>query len=331
MALNYDSVAAIARESYIPKLADNVMTSSFLFQDLKANPDTFQGGTKIIQPLRYARHRGGSYAEWDLMDVRPKETRTAAVFDWKHIYANISISKQQELEVSGKEAVLNLLQVETEGAEETLIDLCSTSAFNDGTNTVDPHGLRKIVAIDRSLGGIDSTTYTWWDAVTAAAVDSDYTTTNLTETNLTNPSSPYFILKVMRRIWNRCTNNNKQPDTTYMSEGMFNVYEAVLQPYAVYNREPTGRIKMAADGGFQVLEYKGEPVLLEKYCPAGFFFFIRSEYLNMYLHEKDSFNMGDFQKPVNQQAMIAQVTVTMQFGTSNARYLGIVQGASAIG
>lgn len=159
MALDYDSVAAIAREKYIPKLADNVMTSSFLFQDLKSKPTVFQGGTQITQPLRYARHRGGSYAEWDLLDVRPKETRTAAVYDWKQLYANISISKQQELKVSGKEAVLNLIEVETQGAEETLIDLCSTAAFNAGTNTVDPHGLRLIVDIDRSLGGIDSTTY----------------------------------------------------------------------------------------------------------------------------------------------------------------------------
>lgn len=132
-------------------------------------------------------------------------------------------------------------------------------------------------------------------------------------------------------MWNRCTNNNKQPDTTYMSEGLFNLYEQVLQPYAVYNREPSGRVKMAADGGFQVLEYKGEPVLLEKYCPDGFMFFVRSEYLEMYLHTDDSFVMGDFQKPINQQAMIAQVTVTMQFGTSNARYLGKVEADSDIG
>ena len=191
--------------------------------------------------------------------------------------------------------------------------------------------MRKIINYDRTLGGIDSTTYTWWDAIVAADVDSNYTTSNLTAANLTNPSSDYFILTVMRKIWSKCIHNQEHPDGVYMSEGMFNLYEQVLQPYAQYHREPTQAVKMAADGGFQVLEWKGVPVIYDEYCPAGFIFFTNSKYLNMKIHSDDNFSLGPWQKPVNQQARIAQVTVTLQFVASNCRYLGRIECASSIG
>ena len=165
MALNYDNITAITKSKYIPVMEDNVFESSYLFQQMRNKPDTYEGGKDIHQPLLYAKGRGGSYAEWGLLDVRPKETRTAAVFEWKFLYANMTISRQAELKCNGDAAVLSLLDAETMTAEKTLIDICSTALFNDGSDQEKPHGLRKIVNVDRSLGGIDSTTYTLNDRV----------------------------------------------------------------------------------------------------------------------------------------------------------------------
>jgi len=330
MALDYDSVTSIIKSEYIPKLEDNYFNSSYLFMKFKENPDMVSGGKDIHQPLEYAQGNSGWYSEWDLLDVTPTETRTAAIFQWTQGYANISISKQQELKAAGSDhEVVSLLTAEMRSAEKTLIHKASTATFNDGSDSQAPHGLRKIIGYDRSLGGIDSTTYTWWDANIAVDVDSNYTTTNLTATNLANPTSPYFILKVWRTVWMKTIHKQEKPGVIIVSEGTWNILEEVLQPYMTYPF--TKNTQAAADAGFEVMQWRGVPIVWDEYCTAGYTFFINTDYLKLKIHSGDKFDLGPWQKPVNQQSRIAQITVTMQFVTGNPRYLGLIECASAVG
>ena len=331
MALNYDTISAIVKKKYLPILSDNFFNSSYLFKQMRARPDMIDGGTSLMVPLLYAGGAGGGYIEHGVLDVTPKEKITAAEYQWKYIYASMNISQQQELKASGAEAVLNLIQTETEAAEKTLFDTASTALYNDGSDSELPHGLRKIIDSGRTLGGIDSSSYSWWDAVVASDVDSNFTTTNLTEANMTNPSSDYYILTVMRKVWSRTIHNGEHPDGIYMSEGMFNLFEHVLQPFAEFNYQPTQAVKMAAEAGFETLGWKGIPVIYDEYCPDGFIFMTNSKYLNMKIHKDDNFKLGPWQKPVNKQERIAIITATMQFVTRNSRYLGRIEANSAIG
>ncbi|MFX0209379.1 MAG: phage major capsid protein [Candidatus Hodarchaeota archaeon] len=330
MALNYDNITSIIKSEYIPKLEDNYFNSSYLFQKMKAQPDMISGGKDIHQPLQYAKGRSGWYSEWDLLDVSPKETRTAAVFEWGYGYANITISKQQELKAAGSDhEVVSLIRSEMTNAEDTLIEDASEALYNDGSDSTAPHGLRKVIGYDRTLGGIDSTTETWWDSNVAADVDSNYTTTNLSATNLTNPNNDYFILKVIRTVWMKTIHKREKPDAIYVSEGVWNILEEVLQPYQNYPF--TKATQAAADAGFEVLQFRGRPILWDEYCTAGYIFMINSNYFKLKMHSQDKFQLGPWQKPVNQQSRIAQITVTMQFVTGNPRYLGVIQCASAVG
>ena len=331
MALNYDNVTAITRAKFIPILADNIFDSSVLLQQFRQRADMLDGGKSITQPLLYAKGRGGSYAEWDTLDVSPKETRTAADYDWKYIYANMTISKQQELKTAGDSAVLNLISVETETTEKTLIDLISTALFNDGAVANDPHGLRKIINYDRSLGGIDSTTYTWWDANVAVDINSAYSTSNLSRANLITEGGTYDLRTVMRDVWQKCQHGKEHPDAVVMSAGMYTVYEHLLGEHTRYMQPVNANVQKVADAGFEVLAFKGVPVLYDEYCPAGFCFFTNSKYLGMKIHQDDNFSLGPWQKPVNQQARIAQVTLACEFVTSNSRYQGRIEAATAVG
>lgn len=328
MALNYDNVTAIVQKKFIPVLQDNIFDSSLLLKQLRAKPDVITGGDKIVEPLLYSKGRGDWYSEWDLLDVTPKETRTAAHYDFGYAYANMTISGVQEDKVTGDEAVLNLLDVERQTAEKTLIDKVSTALFNDGSSTQHAHGLRKIIGIDRSLGGIDSTTYTWWDSVTAASVDSNFSTTNLTEANLTDPSSDYFLLRVMRKVWIACQHNKEHPSMVVVSDGLWNLYEEVNEgkqsaPY-------TKQTQYAMDAGFQVLEYRGVPIVYDEYCPGGFMFMPNFNYIKLRIRGTRNFKVGEWQKPVNQQTRIAQITAALQFTCNNSRYHGKIEVASAV-
>jgi hypothetical protein len=328
MALNYDNLTAICEKKYMPVLADNTFNSSLFFSKLRAKPDVITGGEKIVEPLLYAKGRGGWYGEWDLLDVSPKETRTAVHYDFGYAYANMTISGQQEDKVTGDSAVLNLLDVERQTAEKTLIDKLSTSVFNDGSDSQQAHGLRKIIAIDRSLGGVDSTSYPWWDAVTATSVDSNFSTTNLTEANLTDPTSDYFILRVMRKVWIACQHNKEHPGMVIVSDGLWNIYEEVNEGKQSFNYSQA--TKFAVDAGFQVAEYRGVPLVYDEYCPGGFMFMPNDNYMKLRIRGTRNFKVGEWQKPVNQDARIAQITVALQLTCNNSRYHGSVECASAV-
>lgn len=328
MALNYDNVTAIVKSKYIPVLSDNIFNSSLFFMKLREKPDVITGGTKIIEPLLYAKGRGGWFSEWDLLDVSPKETRTAAEYDFGYAYANMTISGQQEDKCIGDEAVLNLLDVERQTAEKTLIDQLSTAVFNDGSNAQQAHGLRKIIGVDRSLGGIDSTTYTWWDSITASGVDSNFSTTNLTEANLTDPSSDYFILRVMRKVWIACQHNKEHPGMVIVSDNLWNIYEEVNEGKQSFNY--SAATKFAVDAGFQVAEYRGVPLVYDEYCPGSFMFMPNLDYMKMRIRSTRNFEVGEWQKPVNQLARIAQITVALQFTCNNSRYHGVIECNSAV-
>lgn len=328
MALNYDNLTSICKSHYIPILEDNIFNSSWLLKQMRARPDVLAGGKDIHVPLQYAKGKGGAYAEWDLLDVSPKEVRTAAVYDWKYYYTNMTISQQQENQITGDAAILNLLQIETESAQKTMTDLIATALFNDGSDSTQAHGLRKIINYDRTLGGIDSTTYTWFDANVAVDINSNYSTTNLTAANLTNPSSDYFILTVMRNVWIKCIHNAEQPNMVVVSDGVYNLLEQVLQPYMTYNY--SAGTKSAADAGFQVMEYKGVPVVYDEYCPGSFMFYPNTKYLSMKILSGDNFQMHPWMKPVNQMAKMAQISVSMNYVSSNPRHLGKIEFASAV-
>lgn len=332
MALNYTNIQTMAIEKHIKVLSDNIFNSSFRLKKMKANPMAVEdGGTGILVPLLYAKGRGGAYAERGVLDVDPKQNRTKALYNWKYLYANINISKQEEDQIRGDSQVLSLMDTEMEIAEKTLLDELSTSSYNDGSDSLYPHGARLIFDQDRSIGGIDSTTYSWWDAKHCALVDSNYTTTNLTEANLTNPSSSYYILKVMNKVWLNCIHNGEHPTAIYCSLGMYRIYQDTLVPFKSFQRTPTADVKEAADGGFEVLEYNGVPVIYDEYCPAGYMFFDNPKYNGLHMLEKDQFKLGEFQKPVNQQVRIAQITLSCQFITNNPRNLGVIVAATAVG
>jgi hypothetical protein len=332
MALTYGNIETLVREKYIPVLADNIFDSSYRLKKMKENPmHILDGGRKIMVPILYAKGRGGAYAERGLLNINPKQTKTMAAYDWKYLYASINISKQEEDQVRGEPEILNLIQTEMQLAEKTLIDELSTASYNDGSDDLYPHGARKIFSYDRSLGGIDSTTYTWWDSNHCVAVDSNYSTTNLTKANFTDPSSNYYMPTVMNKVWMNCIHNGDKPTAVYASQGMYEVYESVLQPFQSFQRNYTGAVKEAADAGFQVLEYHGVPFIYDEYCPTSHIFFDSPKYNGIAMLSADQFKMGKFQKPVNQEVSIAKITLSCQFITNNPRMLGVIVGASAIG
>ena len=166
MALTYDDITAITRKHFRPTLVDNIFNDIPMFRRFQER-DTVdvRGGEKILQPVLYATTEAvGSYSGYDTLSTTPTAQITAAEYDWKQSYANITIDGLSQMKNSGPEAVLNLLQKRVQAAQMSLKNDLSTQLYSDGTgnSSKDITGLQ--AAIDNgdnvaTYGGIARASY----------------------------------------------------------------------------------------------------------------------------------------------------------------------------
>jgi len=350
MSLNYNALSSLTRDKFIPVLVDNIFNSNVLAFRLLKNAEKLDGGKKIITPLEYGKNSAqGYYSGYDVLDTTPSDPITSAEWDWKMAYATISISGEDELKNSGDSQVLSLLKSKMRNAEKSLKDMFGNSLFNgDGatapgtgeitalggakyvTGGASPHqssGVANcIIGEDRSLGGIDSTTYTWWDSVLHTFKDADGTNASTFDEHVTVPTNGGVsaIITDMTKMYGACTIDNDSPDLIVTTQVLMDAYETSLMS----NKRFEGAQDLA-DAGFQTLRFKGATVVVDSHVPAGQMYFLNTKYLDFKVHSKRNFAFEDFQKPVNQDSRVAKIFWMGQLTCTNPRMQGMIVGGTS--
>lgn len=317
MPLNYDNLSALTKDKYIPTMVDNIFNSNVLTHRMLRKSKPAASGNKVLQPLEYGKSAAkGFFSGYDIMDTSPTETFTDASYEWKQCYATVSISGREEMLNDGPERVIDLLEAKVKNAEKSLKDLFGTTLYGTSDGTGDEFvGLQKICAVDRSLGGIDSTTYTWWDGQTQAAGSSTFS-------DVAASSGANSIGREFRKMYGACTVDNDSPSIIVVPQIVFDAYEESLT-----GQKRFGPAAQAlADAGFTALMYRNTPVVVDDHCPAGKAFFLNENYLQFRHHRKRNFVFEGFQKPVNQDARVAKIQWLGALTCSNASRQGTITG-----
>ncbi len=300
MALTYDQISAITEKKFIPKLVDNIFDSDPLLQRLKKKSyQKLDGGTSIIVPLNYAQTTASDwYSGADTLSTTDNDQITAAEYAWKQIYANISISRRDELVNSGDAQMVNFVKSKTQIAEKTLIDKLGDGLYSDGTTAKSIVGLASQVDSGNTVGGIAQGTYSWWQSQE-----------NSTDTVLT--------MAVLQTMYNTLTKNNESPTVIMATRTNYNRYYALLQPQQRFMDSES------AKGGFQSLMFNGTPFIAGSKVPSGSPIFMLNEaYLHLFAHKDEDMRFEPFQKPVNQNVKVAKIYWMGALGMSNARMQG---------
>ena len=300
MALTYDQISAITKKFYIPKMIDNIFDSDPLLQRSKSDGwyTSISGGTSIMQPLMYAQlTAAGGYAPTATLDTTDNDTFTAAEYQWKYYYANITIARSDQLKNSGDARVLNFVKNKTMAAEMTIKDIIGTDLYNVGTAANLINGLRLIVNTGNVVGGISQVTYSWWQAGNGGF---DSTTATLS-------------MAAMQAAYNSVNINGKTPTVIMATRSNYNRYYALLQPQQRFSDSKT------AAGGFSSLMFNGTPVIVSPKCPANYMFFLNEEFLNLYYHPEENFRFEPFVKPTNQNVRVGKIYWSGNLGSSNNR------------
>lgn len=303
MATALTELLSTTLKNYRPKLVDNIYSSHAVFYALKEAKAVKEevGGERIVQPLDYAKNTsGGSYSGYDTLTITPVETIGAAEFNWKQYYVTIRISGEEQRKNNGsKYKVIDLLGARIKNAENAMRENLVDGIFSDGTGNSgkDLTGLEAMVSDSGTYGGIDSSTETWWQAY----VDDN----SGTDTALT--------LDDMRTAFNSASKGGKDtPDLIVTTQSLYEKYEGFFTQ--VNNgtvpgsfSTPSKGIKRMADGGFQVLQFKGAPIVWDEQAPAKTMYFLNTNHMRLVVHRDANFATTDFQKVSASDSLEAQV------------------------
>ena len=284
---NFDNLLTTTLANYRSTLTDNVFTARPLTYKLMEGGRIrmLNGGTKIVEPLIYGQNSTvGSYSGYETLSLTPQEGISAAEFEWKQYAASIAISGIEEAKNNGEQEIINLLEAKIMQAEESMRESFNQMFFADGTgnSSKDWNGLGNLVESGNTVGGINSSTYSWWQSKeenTAAAL----------------------TLAQMSSLYNSVSVGNDHPDLLLTTQTLFEKYEALLQPQLRYTDTKT------ADAGFQNLLFKAAPVMYDVHCTAGVFYMLNSKYLTLVGHSGKWFSQTSFISPEDVDARYALI------------------------
>jgi hypothetical protein len=284
---NFDNLLTTTLANYRSTLTDNVFTARPLTYKLMEGGRIrmLNGGTKIVEPLIYGQNSTvGSYSGYETLSLTPQEGISAAEFEWKQYAASIAISGIEEAKNNGEQEIINLLEAKIMQAEESMRESFNQMFFADGTgnSSKDWNGLGNLVESGNTVGGINSSTYSWWQS------KEDNTSAALT-------------LAQMSSLYNSVSVGNDHPDLLLTTQTLFEKYEALLQPQLRYTDTKT------ADAGFQNLLFKAAPVMYDVHCTAGVFYMLNSKYLTLVGHSGKWFSQTSFISPEDVDARYALI------------------------
>ena len=181
-----------------------------------------------------------------------------------------------------------------------------------------------VVGYNRSLGGINSDSLTWWDShigsfplsggtrAVAEMVDATDVMTFAEFTSTTNGVADG--VKAMTRAYSAASIDNDQPDLIVTTQPIFDAYESSLQANKRFDGDAT-----LADAGFQTLRFKGATVVVDSHCDTGKMYFLNSKYLNFVVHAKRFFAMEDFKPQETADVIQSRIFFMGQLCASSPR------------
>lgn len=237
-------------------LQDNVSRNNALLARLnrKGKIKPFSGGRTIVQELDYANNSTFTwYSGYQTININPSQVFTAAEFPIRQAALAVSISGLEEIQNSGEEAIIDLLEGRVENAERTFMNGLSNGIYGDGSVAGSIGGLQLLVATSPStgvVGGIDRSSWTFWRNIVYSAI-----------TNGGVAASSASILQYMDSLWVQLIRGRDFPDLIVADNNMYKFYLQALQ--SIQRIQTDNGAPDLGEAGYQSLKYMNSDVVLD--------------------------------------------------------------------
>jgi hypothetical protein len=303
------------------KLADNITKNNALLFRLRkrGNVKTVSGGRTIVQELEYAENGTFKrYSGYEALNISPSDVFTGAEFNYAQAAVAVSISGLEQLQNTGEEAIIDLLESRIKNAEKTLVNNIALDCYSDGTADGGRQigGLALLVSNTPTtgvVGGIDASTTVgtfWRNLKFSGTTDGGGATTSAN------------IQSYMNRLYVQLVRQTDKPDLIVADNNYFRLYLESLQAIQRITSNEMG------EAGFDSLKYMNSDVVLDGGfgggAPASTMYFLNTDYIYFRPHVDRNFApIGDDRYAVNQDAMVKLVGFAGNMTVSNRRLQGV--------
>ncbi len=242
---------------------------------------------------------------------------TGAEYNYAQAAVAVSISGLEQLQNSGENAIIDLLEGRIENAEQTLTNNIAVDVYSDGTADGGRQigGLQLLIGTTNNsgiIGGIDSSVWSFWRNVAFSGV-----------TNGGAATSTANIQSYMNRVYLQLVRGPDAPDLIVADNNYYRFYLESLQAIQRITSNEMAQV------GFQSLKYMSSDVVLDGGygggAPVNTMYFANTKYIFFRPHSDRNFTpIGDERFAVNQDAMVKLIGFAGNMTLSNRFLQGVL-------
>lgn len=317
---NLSEIVTTTLRNRTGQLADNMLDNNALLSRLKKRGTVkpVSGGRTIVQELEYADNQTYKrYSGYETLNISPSDVFTAAEFDFKQAAVAVSISGLEELQNSGDDAIIDLLEARIKNAEKSMLNGLSLDVYSNGSADGGKQigGLQLLVSktpTSGTVGGIDRAAWAFWR---------NQATVSGTAADATN------IQSRMNSMALSLVRGTDRTDLIIADGNYYGHYLSSLQAIQRITSEDM------AGAGFTSLKYYGAgnaaDVVLDGgqggNCPANTMYFLNTDYIHWRPHrDRNIVPIGDDRYAVNQDAMVKLIGFAGNMTLSNGSLQGVL-------
>ncbi len=315
----FSELVSTTYRKHYKEIADNVSTHNALWRRLneKGRIREEDGGLSIVCPLEYATNTTFQrYSGFDTLNVQAVDVLTAAEYPWRQAAENVAISGLEIRTNSGESRIINFVKAKIKNAQNSFRNNMSADIYSDGTAANQINGLQALVSDAGTgiVGGINSTTFTFWKSIVQSAAAPLQGGGAITASATTMES-------LMLPLWIKLTRGADMPDLIVMDPIYFSFFEqsqTSLKRYAPEDKGQAGMISM---------KYKTADVFFDAstLIPASHAYFLNTDFLELVVHRDANMTMMDDLRAINQDAVVTPI-LWMGNAICSARFLqGLVK------
>ena len=281
-------LTAITRRAFIPKLIVQLYKSTPLISALLANAHTASGGVSpITVPNQGAPMVGFGWSDYSGGFAQPSVQPgiTNAEFNLKLGISAIPFLGMEGL-VQMDYSVIPLIEARINDATNVTKDNIATQLYTNSTNNQALIGLPAAIddgTVIDSYGNISRAANPWWKS-------------------LRRPQGSVAPTRNLVLVDINALVKSKGEVPTFGVTG-FGTWTSLAQDFTTQERYITGpggaytgrSDDEPAQSQFRALEVAGVPIFADPYCPEGTVFYLNTNYLSLYIHERAAFSFTGFQ------------------------------------
>lgn len=346
-----EAVTSVTRNYIVPKVYDTISRGSPTLMKMLQTAKPWKTGVSYDVIIKYQdTTNGGNTGIADKLDTDRQNVRTQMQFYPKMAYKPIVIANIEQTLNEGDMRVVDLLEAEFDSQAQSLMQVMATNLYQ-GTGVGNEWDSLYNAADDSTnfatYGGKARATYTTLKGYYLAAGGA---------LTLAKLATAYDAVQI----------GNDTPDLISTTKALWSSYEALLTPTVRAGYTQNGYPKINAFGmlpttsalagqqGFDVLFFRGTPIVKDEQVPSGKIFLINTNYFGLkgikitglkqvnFKKTNDGvplgvpgripstmgFNFRDMMSPVDQLAEIGHIIYAGNFISENPRLQGQMVGMS---